>query len=106
MSAKHKSLVHTRGYIRSRVTKHFNEISDGLDDFEQTELLEYLASLREDSASLKELDDKILEKLWNAQQSDDVNGTAHNKELDAISAYKVKLNRSITLLEQKLYAVS
>ena len=103
--SKLKSLIHSRTYIRGRVTRLSNEIADSIDDFDQSALLQRAATLKEDSASLKELDDKILDKLWDDEKSDRDNSNAQDKELDAISNYKAKLNVSITLLEQRLAIV-
>jgi hypothetical protein len=102
MASKIKSLIHTRAYVRSRITRTYDEVQHNLLNFDKVKVTQFITKLNDDSANVKTLDDQIVLCIWIDTCSDEDNAEAQTKELDNVSTYKDKLNESLRLLNDRL----
>lgn len=102
MSGKFKSLVNTRGYVRARVTRTYNDVQANVDIYDLGKSNKTISSLKDDAASLKDLDDKILDLVWDDSLSDAANSVTQNTELDNIALYRDRINDILIIVEDKL----
>ena len=97
-----KRLVHTRKYVRAKITRLSNEVTANINTYDVSNLKRIMNDLKDDLNALKDHDNKVLDAIWDDELADAANEKVQTLELDSIQEYKTRASNAIMLLESRL----
>ena len=100
-----KSLLRcSRGAVRQQITKKYNWVVANIDSLTRSDLCKQLSAVSDLKVKIADLNEKVLQELWQSLESTDDSDKAVTDEMESCFQYDEHISEIISLINSRLAA--